>query len=576
MSDKSFSSKPHGGLKAAAYGRLVLIGLAITAVSAACGGAKTAPVLPSQAAAGGAATAAAPAQLPVPPPPPIPKPDPVAVLIASAEHHFESGQQELTAGRLSRARAEFDRAVDVLLASPGGAKSDPRLRAEYEQLLNRIAALEAAMLRQGDGFSESRSEPAAIDDLLAVAVFPHATPTTATAVAEELETSAYDLPVVSNDKVLSYVELFQGNLHAFLADGLARGSQYLPRIRAVFQSEGIPLDLAYVPLIESAFKSTALSRAKAKGMWQFQLPTARDYGLRFNWFIDERSDFEKSTEAAAKHLKMLAKMFNGDWNLALASYNVGQGKVLNAVKRAKTTDYWKLTESTKFLPRDTRAYVPMIWAAIIIAKNPQQFGFDVPASEPLAYDVVTLPDAIDLRTVAEWIDSTVDVLKSLNPELRRNLTPMGEHDLRVPVGTKATLEAKLAEADPSTFATFIRHTVKSGETLATIARHFKISRADLAEANMLRPTARLRQGQSLLVPGASAAAATSTRSTGQATTVARTSAGSSKPTTYRVRPGDTLFGIAKLFDVTIDELKRWNKLSGSLLGIGDRLTIYRH
>ena len=553
----------------------LLIGLLITGLSAACGGAKQAPALPasSPGAPGTAVPTATPSQRPTPPAPQIAAPDPVAVVVASAEQHFDAGQQELKAGRLSRARAEFDQAVDVLLAWPGGAKSEPRLRAEYEQILNRIAALEATALRQGDGFSESRSEPAAIDDLLAVAVFPHATPTTETAVAKELGAAAYDLPVVSNDKVLSYVELFQGTLHDFLAEGLSRGSQYLPYIRQVFQKQGIPLDLAYVPLIESAFKAQALSRTKAKGMWQFQLPTARDYGLRYNWFIDERSDFEKSTEAAAKHFKMLGTLFNGDWNLALASYNVGQGYVLNAVKKAKTTDYWKLTESTKYLPRDTRAYVPMIWAAIIIAKNPEQFGFDVETREPLTFDVVTVPDAIDLRTVAEWIDSTVDALKELNPELRRNLTPMGEHDLRVPVGTGATLEAKLAAADPSTFATILRHTVKSGETLATIARRYKIGRTDLAEANALKPTARLRPGQSLLVPGASAATTTRSASAGAVT---RTPAVSSKPTTYRVKPGDTLFGIARQFDVTIDELRRWNRLASSRLGIGERLTIYRH
>jgi membrane-bound lytic murein transglycosylase D len=513
-----------------------------------------------------------------PPPPPAPPRDAVAAAIAEAEQHFATGQQELKAGRLSRARTEFDRAVSVLIEYPGGAKSEPRLRAEYDQLLNRIAALEATALRQGDGFSETRSEPAAIDDLLAVATFPRATSTTATAVAQELEASAYDLPVIANDKVLSYVELFQSGLRNFLAEGLSRGSQYLPRIREVFKSEGVPLDLAYVPLIESAFKSQALSRARAKGMWQFQLPTARDYGLNYNWFVDERSDFEKSTVAAAKHFKMLANIFNGDWTMALASYNVGQGFVLQAEKRAKTTDYWQLSASTKFLPRDTREYVPMIWAAIIIAKNPQQFGFDIDTKEPLTYDVVTVPDAIGLATVAEWIDSTVEVIKDLNPELRRNTTPMGEHELRVPKGTKAALEAKLADADPSTFATFIRHTVKSGETLASIANKFRIKRADLADANGLKITAKLRPGQSLLVPGAAAAAVTSTRSAAPAPASleakARTTA-TARPTTYRVKAGDTLFGIAKQFDVTIDEIKRWNKLTGSAIGIGDKLTIYR-
>ena len=551
-------------------------------MGAACGGGKQAPALPAPPPASTPPVAAV--QLPpTPPAKPLvvaPVRDAVASAIAEAEQHFALGQQELKAGRLSRARTEFDRAVGVLIEFPGGAKSEPSLRAEYDQLLNRIAALEATALRQGDGFSETRSEPAAIDDLLAVATFPRATFTTQTAVAEELEAAAYDLPVIANDKVLSYVELFQGNLRNFLTEGLVRGSRYLPRIREVFQSEGVPVDLAYVPLVESAFMSQALSRAKAKGMWQFQLPTARDYGLQYNWFIDERSDFEKSTLAAARHFKMLGKMFDGDWTLALASYNVGQGFVLNAVKRAKTSDYWKLSASTRYLPRDTREYVPMIWAAIIIAKNPEQFGFQIEPRGPLAYDVVTVPDAIGLTTVAEWIESTVEVIKDLNPELRRNTTPMGEHELRVPVGTRAALEAKLADADPSTFATFIRHTVKSGETLASIANRFKIRRADLADANGLKISSKLRPGQSLLVPGAAAAAVTAARpaTAAPATTEAQArtaTAATGKPTTYRVRPGDTLFAIAKQFDVTVDDIKRWNKLSGSTIGIGDKLTIYR-
>lgn len=554
----------------------MLSALVVVLLLSSCGGTKQAPTLPTAPppAVVSEAPKATAVQAPV-----TPAPDRISLLIAEAEQHFELGQAELKAGRLSRARAEFDRAVGVLIEYPGGAKSEPRLRAEYEQILNRIAALEATALRQGDGFSESRSEPAAIDQLLALAIFPRATSSTEAAVAEELEAAAYDLPVVANEIVLSYVELFQGNLRSFLAEGLARGSRYLPRITEIFKAEGLPLDLAYVPLIESAFKSTALSRARAKGMWQLMLPTAGDYKLKYNWFIDERSDFEKSTLAAAKHFKMLGKMFDGDWNLALAAYNVGQGKVQTAVKRAKTTDYWKLTETTKFLPKDTRAYVPMIWASIIIAKNPQQFGFEIETREPLAYDTVTVPDAIALTTVAEWIDSTVETLRELNPELRRNTTPMGEHTLRVPVGKKAALEEKLAAADPTTFATFIRHTVKSGETLATIARKFKVSRSDLAEANSLRTTSKIRPGQSLLVPGASAAA--STRSTAPAATASAPetkakNTASATPFTYRVKSGDTLFAIARQFDVSVDEIRRWNKLSGSAIGIGDRLTIYRH
>ena len=558
-------------------------------VLAQCGGKKAAPSMPTappstvapasatSRTANPSGTAASHTPAPAPP-----QNDAVAKLIGEAERHFAVGQNELKQGRLTAARTEFDRAVGVLIESPQGAKSDPRLRMEYEQLLGRIAALEAAALRQGDGFSESKNEPAAIDALLAVATFPRATAKTETNVAAEIKEATYDLPVVSNDRVLSYVELFQGTLRSYLQEALGRGSQYLPRIREIFQEQGVPLDLAYVPLVESAFKNSALSRVRAKGMWQIMLPTAGDYGLKFNWFVDERSDFEKSTLAAAKHFKMLGRMFDGDWNLALASYNVGQGKVLTAIKRSKTRDYWEMSGSTKFLPRDTRAYVPMIWATIIIAKNPQQFGFDVVTEARLAYDTVTVPDAIRLDTVAEWAGSTVDGIRALNPELRRLTTPMGVHNLRVPVGTKAAVESKLAAADPSLFANFVSHTVKGGETMASLARKYKTSTTELAEMNQVKRTAKLRPGQRLFVPGAitapsarpavAAATGPARPSTSGGT---RPSSASAQTLTYRVKSGDTLFKIAQQFDVTIDQIKRWNKLRGSALSIGARLKIQR-
>jgi membrane-bound lytic murein transglycosylase D len=549
---------------------------------AACGGSKAAPALPGASGSNVPASAVPPA--PVAQSAPASQPplnDAIAKLIGEAERHFTAGQNELKQGRLAAARAEFDRAVGVLIESPLGAKSDPRLRAEYEQLLGRISALEASALRQGDGFSESKTEPAAIDALLAVATFPRATAKTETNVAAEIKDATYDLPVISNDRVLSYVELFQGNLRSYLQEALGRGSQYLPRIREIFKEHNVPLDLAYVPLVESAFKNSALSRVKAKGMWQIMLPTAGDYGLKFNWFIDERSDFEKSTVAAARHFKMLGKMFNGDWNLALASYNVGQGKVLTAIKRSKTRDYWEMTESTKYLPRDTRAYVPMIWATIIIAKNPEQFGFDVITESRLAYDTITVPDAIRLDTVAEWAGSTVDAIRALNPELRRLTTPMGVHDLRIPLGTKPLVEARLAAADPSAFASFVSHSVKSGETIASLARKYKTSTTDLAEMNQIRRTAKLRPGQKLFVPGAitgpsARPAATATGNAAKpASSASRPAAAPAQLVMYRVRSGDTLSKIAQRFDVTIEQIRRWNNLRGSVIGIGDRLKIQR-
>jgi membrane-bound lytic murein transglycosylase D len=461
--------------------------------------------------------------------------------------------------------------VDVLLAAPTGARGEPRLKAHYDRLLGRISALEILALREGDGFTQARTEPAVIDDLLAVATLdlPNASTATTEAVVEDLANTEHDLPIELNDRILSFIELFQGNLRTFMQDSLHRSAKYMPMVQSVFRAEGLPLDLAYLAIVESGFKNTALSRASARGMWQFMPATGKEHGLTQNWFIDERADPEKATRAAAQYLKTLNKMFDGDWNLAMASYNAGPGRLQRAVKSSKLNDYWKLTETSRFLPKETRNYVPMIMAAVIIAKNPTQYGFEPGVNTALAYDTVTVPDALDLRTVAEWTETSIEEIRDLNPELRRTITPVGKHDLKVPVGMAPIVEAKLAEAGPATFAKFERYAAKRGETMLTVARKFKVTTADLASANGLTTRSRLKVGQSLMIPRAVSAALASRPAEAPEPAAATT-------LTYRVKSGDTLFGIARQFDTTVDDIKRWNSLTSSRIDIGDRLTIHRN
>ena len=502
-------------------------------------------------------------------------PDPLAPVLAKVEQEFNAGQRELLAGRVVRAREHFDAAVDVLLSQPEGARADARVSAEYERLLDRISALELQALREGDGFTEAQSEPAAIDELLTAAVVERPKPalTTEETVLADLERTPHDLEIPVNDRVLSFVELFQGRLHDFMEAGLQRGLRHLPMIRQIFEEEGLPLDLAYVPLVESAFKTNALSRASARGMWQFMLGTGQEHGLDQNWFIDERSDPEKSTRAAAQYLKTLNGMFDGDWNLALASYNAGPGRLQGAARRARTTDYWKITATSRYLPRETREYVPMIMAAIIIAANPTLYGFEVGAADPLAYEVVTIPNALDLKIIAEWANVSVDHLRELNPELRRTTTPMGEHELKVPLGTAATVQSKLATADPL-FVAFNFHTVKRGETLTTIARRYKVTVSELRQANDLSSRARVRLNQSLMIPQRPAAGLP-TPTVARATTNAPAAPRATGPITYQVRRGDTLFSIARQFSTTVDVIKQLNRLRSDRINIGDRLTVRR-
>jgi membrane-bound lytic murein transglycosylase D len=483
----------------------------------------------------------------------------------------------------------FDLAIEMLLESPYGARTEPRLRQHFDRLVDRINALEVIALRQGDGFTEKRAEAAVIDALLSNTTFapPVASEKTVESVTEDIAQFG-TFPIALNARVLSYVEAFQGSLRPFITEGLTRAGRYMPMIERVFKEEGVPLELAFVPLIESAFKPSAKSRVSAQGVWQFMVPTARDFGLRYDWFIDERSDPEKSTVAAARYLKMLHRIFDGDWALALASYNGGQGRVQRAVRNSGITDFWSLTSGSGWLPRETREYVPMIMAAMVIAKNPVKYGFDLTPHAPLTYDKVKVPGAVDLRRVAEWADVSLTQIEELNPELRRWTTPIDYpgYELKVPAGRGAPLAERISKVDPDDLVAFKRHTVRRGETLATIARKHRVGRTELAVANGIGTRARVRSGQTLIIPrspapalaNASASSSSRTASTSRPqSTVQRASRTTSAPKTitYRVKKGDTLWAIASRHDVTVAEIKRWNNLGSNALKVGARLTIRR-
>jgi membrane-bound lytic murein transglycosylase D len=512
---------------------------------------------------------------------PEPVPDFVAELIQSSDDHFQRGQQELQEGHLDTARVEFNRALEVLLESHYGARDEPRVFAQFERLVERISALESIALAQGDGFTEQRYEPATIDEFLALSTFdrPDATPETERRVAADLARTMHDIDIPLNPRVLSAVQLFtNGRMQRSLEDGLSRGAPYLPMIQDVLRAEGLPLDLAFVPLVESGFKPSALSRARALGVWQFMRATGLEMGLAYNWYIDERADVEKSTRAAARYLKLLYNMF-GDWHLALAAYNGGPGRVQRALKASGATDYWSLSASARFLPRETRDYVPLILAATIVARNPAEYGIEFqPFGNPEA-EAVLLSSAVDLRRVAEWTGTPVQVIQQLNPELRRWITPVGatEYALKVPFGTAEFVRAHLEIAHPDELAPLNKHTVRRGETLASIARSLNVNRTDLAEANYLSANARLSVGDQLIIPRQpTLLLATRTDPSGATAEVAVAAAAPAQPTrqTHQVRRGDTLTAIARRYATTVASIKDWNNLRSDVIRVGQRLTIY--
>jgi len=576
--------------------RLSLLAAAcVLAASAACG---------RSVASQPPATSPSPIQPPVaqvpPTPPPAPAPDPADALIAASQASFDAGQAELQRGHLEKAKAEFNAALDVLLESPEGARSTPRLQEHFDRLIVRISAFELRALAEGDGFTERPTVPASLDELLAIA--PADTPTVQPdlklTVEADLASTAHDLPIPANPQVLAYVELFQGRLRDWFQISLQRSVAYMPMIREAFRAQGLPLDLAYIPIVESAFRTDALSKAKAKGFWQLMQGTAVENGLSYDWYVDERSNPEKATIAAAKYLKVLNAMFDGDWHLTLASYNGGPGTVQSAIRRRKTSDFWKLAERGRYLPRETKEYVPMVLASIVIARNPAQYGFTVePAALPPS-DTVAVPGPVDLRRVAEWAGVTVDEIQRLNPELRRMTTPIlsAKYEsfvLKVPGGTAISVVEQLSAAPREELTALQWYTVKRGETLQVIANKLSVRRTDLADANFLSARSAVKPDQKLVIPRTPTTMLTARSSRPESVLTgsvvpsaviappspaapAARPAPPAEPTkvTYRVKPGDTLTAIAEEFGTTVNRIRTWNNLRGDRINPGDRLTIY--
>jgi membrane-bound lytic murein transglycosylase D len=500
-------------------------------------------------------------------------PDPVAERIARAEAALAEGLAESRAGHLNAARAHFDRALDELMTAEGGALADSRLAESYRRTLEAIQAQEVDTLGEGDAYSEPEAEPAPIDavgDLPVAEVPPSEEVRQVT--AEAIEEEVNDLPIELNDPVLAAVDLYRGPLREWFAEALARGASLLPHIRAVFAAEGIPQDLAYTALVESAFKPTALSRARAKGVWQFIPSTGRRFGLKQDWWVDERSHPDKATRAAAQYLKLLHGMFQ-DWNLALAAYNAGEGKVLRGIKRYKTRDFWRLARTRAFR-RETRNYVPMIHAAVVVAKAADRYGFSTPPVEAPAVDSVPIQGAVDLRVVAECASSTVGELRSLNPELRRLATPANRtYDLHVPAGQGGALAACLEALPADKRVTFRTHLVARGQTFSSLAKRYGAQARDIAEANGLSVRSRLPVGRELIIPvrPPGAAASPAVRAASRAYD---SDAGERIRIVYRVRRGDTLGAIASRYNTTVRELQQWNGLRGTRIAAGRRLTVF--
>lgn len=353
-------------------------------------------------------------------------------LINTAERHYKKGEEAYQNGQYELARREFDQAVDSILIGSIDIRSDDRLRVYYRQLIEKVNRYQIASLEQKDGgFSEQRYEPSPLDKIA----------TLSEAELDEVVAEDNDPQSPANkiytDATLPYavrqfVSYFtKGKGRVTMEVGLNRSVRYRDMAMRVFKEEGVPADFIWLAQVESSWNPYAISSVGAKGIWQFMPGTGSDYGLSQTYWVDERSNPEKSTRAAAKYLKYLANYFHGNWTLALAAYNTGPGNVDSAIKRSGTRDFWAL-HGAGYLARETRNYVPAILAVVSIAKSPERYGFQMPTAYTPKYETRAIAQQTDLRPLAKKLNVSYSSLLDLNPELQRGITPPGKHLLRIP------------------------------------------------------------------------------------------------------------------------------------------------
>jgi membrane-bound lytic murein transglycosylase D len=472
-------------------------------------------------------------------------------LIDSVETAYQSGVTNYHAGKLQQAKADFDRAVDLMLTSGFDLKTQPQLRDEFDRVVDAVNTLEMEALKQGNGFAP-KIEPAPVDIANDV-TFPVDPNVKAQAIAE-LKTTQSDLPLVINDPVAGYISYFSSKGRGTLMRSLERAGRYRSMISTVLAEEKVPQDLIYQAVAESGFQPQIVNgRSGAGGMWQF-MPYGV-YGLSRNGWFDERFDPQKSTRAYARYMKELYGQL-GDWYLAMAAYDWGPGNVQRAVERTGYADFWELYHRNA-LPKETKNYVPIIIAAAIMAKNPEQYGLQsLSPDPPLITDMVTTNYSVDLRLVSDIVGAPVQEIGDLNPSLLRMSTPADvSFELHLPPGSEEMYEKRIAEIPIDKRSQWRFHKVVTGETLETVARDYHVNASEIVFVNQLDPGDDLSSTDSLIIP------------------VPPVASSKSRLTLYKVERGDTLVTVADRFNITVQQLRRWNHLTVARLEPGRRLYV---
>jgi membrane-bound lytic murein transglycosylase D len=484
-----------------------------------------------------------------------PKSDVVGDLVAKAESDYQTGLANYHAGKTDDAKHNFDNALNSLLSSNFDVRSDERLQKEFDRIVQGVNELyPGGTAQEAEAAQEpqQKSEPAPIDTTNEIA--PTADAGTKAQAEADLKKTRSDLPLMMTDQVAGYIAYFSNpnRGRGVFERAYARSGRYHDMIVSTLKQEGVPQDLIYLAQAESGFKPHAMSRVGARGIWQFMAGRGLGYGLHHNMYLDDRQDPEKSTRAAARHLKDLYNQF-GDWYLAMAAYNSGPGTVQAAVKRTGYADFWELY-NRKVLPRETKNYVPIILAVTIMTKNPSQYGLDsVVMEKPDDYDTVTLDYPVDLRLVSDCVGVTTDELQDLNPSLLRLSTPRtGSFQLHIPAGSKDQFETAIAAIPPDKRLWWRYHTVHPGETIMALARTYHTTAKQIEEANHLDGP-ELEQDAKIIVPVAPG------KHPSDSATYAR------HITRYKVHKGDTVESVAENFGVSSQQLRRWNGIRGNSL-----------
>jgi membrane-bound lytic murein transglycosylase D len=500
----------------------------------------------------------------------------VSKVINAAEDHFRKGKLNLEDNKRDQARDDFDKAVDSILESGLDVRANQRLQGFYLELVERIYREEVPLGRSpvqtnvtelvaqnGNsgaaaqqkieppqiGFREQKFEPSPLDELSKLVLTDdEKNVSQADVLALEQAKQNVNFAFTINPLIQQYINYYQGRGRSTMESGLRHSGQFMKMARQIFKEEGVPIDITWLGQVESAWKPKAVSWAAASGLWQFVPSTGRQFGLRQTAWIDERNSFEQATRASAKYLKSLAARYNGNWELAMAAYNTGAGNVDRGISRAGTANFWAIYP---YIAQETRNYVPNILATILIAKNPEKYGFKgIRPESPMAYDVVQVSNATSLQLVAEATDTSVDYIRSLNPELRRDATPRGEaYNVRVPGGKAKQFYALLKRIPAERRDSARVISVVPGEDLQNVANRTGVS---LAQLQAMNSGVDLKSTNKLVVPNSNVRLTLYRRKPGT------TEPAASVLTKIRARKGDTIARIAAARNLDANEVARLN------------------